>query len=991
MRINNIKKLLIVPLVLIFPFLMKGQMLNLEVKIIDNNGNPVKNAIIYTDEGSKTIITDSTGKAVLDVIENSVIFIKAEGYKPLITQVNSDVKEIILITDDGQYLVNMGYKMMSKKDIPGIVSVINTKDFVDIDYDRSVTGSMAARISGLQWSNNIWGLQNATVMVDGVPRNFDDVRIDEVQQISVLKGAHAVAMYGSLGAKGIILITTKRGEAYNKQVNARVNTYIGTPLKYPKYLNAADYMTLYNEARINDGLPIKYSNEEIENYKNGNRYIYPDVDYYSSDYLRKYTDNYNANVEFSGGNKNATFYTNIGYDLSTSLLNFGEGKNEKYQRFNARGNVDLRLNNFIKSSVDVSTVFYDNRMARGNYWYNATTLLPFKYVPLLPVNALNDSIYEIIRTTSRNIINGEYILGGTQEYMTHPFGDVYVGGYTKNIGRVIQVTNKINVDLNKVLRGLSLNTSIFADYRNSYDQFISNEYAVYYPVWENDKIVGFTKFGRDYRSGTENISNTSQTRSVGASLQLEYHRNFNDLHDLSTYIFSSAVSINRSGIYQPDKFASLGSELNYTFNKKYSINLIGVLVNSTKLPSKNKVGFSPSISLSWIVSNENFLKNVQILDFLKLSTTLSSLNYDLDINGYFLYENYYVSQGYYTWNDNINNANNSYTVSLRGDNPNLTYPQRKELTFSIEASLLKNQLWVQGNVFVTKLDGLITQRFSLYPSFINDFVPYTNYNCNQYSGFDAMIQLNKNINKVKLQLGLITTYVNSKVIKRDEIYAYSYLKREGKPVDAIFGLENAGFFMSQEDIENSALQMFGEVKPGDIKYKDQNGDGIINQNDEVMIGRWIAPFNYGVTLSLSYKNLTFSILGNGNIGGYSVKTNDYYWVDGDDKYSVVVLDRWTEQNKYNAKFPRLSSLRNENNFRYSDFWIYSTDRFDIDRVQITYNVPSNLIGRKVVKELRLNLGAYNLITISKNKDILDLAVGSSPYMRYFSFGIKANF
>lgn len=988
----KIKKLILINIIfLLIPFLLKGQVVNLELKVVDKAGMPIKNAKIYTEEGSKVINVDSTGKVQLEVFENSIIVIRAEGFKPVIAQINQDIKEIVLLEDDGQYVVNLGYKKVFSKELTGSVAVINTKDYVDIDYDRNVIGSMTGRINGLQWYNNIWGLQNATVLVDGVPRNFGDITIDEVEQISVLKSAHSIAMYGSLGAKGIILITTKRGEPYNKKVNARVNSYLGVPIMYPKYLNAAEYMTLYNEARRNDGLPEKYSVQEIENYRSGNKLKYPDIDYYSSEYLRKFVNNYNANVEFSGGNRNAAFYTNIGYDINSTLLNFGEGKNEKDQRFNARGNVDLRLNDFIKSSIDVSTVFYDNRRANGNYWGNAATILPFKFTPLLPITALNDSLWEFIRTTSRNIIDGKYIVGGTQEYMTHPFGDVYVGGYNKNVGRVLQVTNKIEVDLNKVLQGLALNTNIFADYRNSYNQFISNEYAVYYPTWQGDTITGLTKFGRDYRPGTENINNTSQTRSVGASVQLQYKRTFNEINDFAGYLFGSAISINRSGVYQPDKFTSLGAEINYKLNNKYLVEAVGVIVNSTKLPSKNKVGFSPSLSLSWIASNENFIKNINFIDFLKLSTSVSSIKYDLDINGYFLYENYFVSQGYYTWNDNISGANNSYTVSLRGDNPDLTYPVRKEFTVSLEASLLKNLIWLEGNLFVTRLDGLITQRFSLYPSFLSDFVPYTNYNCNQYSGFDAKLLFNKNINEVKLQLGLMTTYVNSKVIKRDELYAYSYLERKGKPVDAIFGLENAGFFMSQEDINNSPIQMFGEVKPGDIKYKDQNGDNVINQNDEVMIGRWIAPFNYGLTFTLSYKNLTFNILGTGNIGGNGVKTNDYYWVDGDDKYSVIVLDRWTEENKYNAKFPRLSSLRNENNFRYSDFWMYSTDRFDINRLQLTYNVPKNIIGQKVVKELKFNFSAYNLVTISKNRDILLLSIGNAPNMRYFNFGIKANF
>jgi hypothetical protein len=181
------------------------------------------------------------------------------------------------------------------------------------------------------------------------------------------------------------------------------------------------------------------------------------------------------------------------------------------------------------------------------------------------------------------------------------------------------------------------------------------------------------------------------------------------------------------------------------------------------------------------------------------------------------------------------------------------------------------------------------------------------------------------------------------------------------------------------------------VKPGDIKYKDQNNDGVINENDAVMIGRWIAPFAYSVNGSVSYANVTLFVQGTGNAGGNGVKNSNYYWVDGDKKYSEVVRGRWTEATKNTATYPRMSSGANKNNFQYSDFWIYSTDRFNLSKVQLTYNLPKSLLQHTFMRELGIYASGANLLTISKNREILELNVSSAPQYRYYNIGINAKF
>lgn len=960
----------------------------------DDKGKPVQGALISGNEGKILVYSNGSGQFTITVPAHSVVLITAKGYKMQSLSADAIPARISLTNDNGAQEINIPFRKLEKQDLPGAVSVLNPETYIDKDYNVAVENGMNGRVPGLLWSNNIWGLENALVLVDGVPRDFSDVTLSEVQQITVLKGVNAVALYGSQAAKGVIQITTKRGEANTQKVGVRVNTGIAVPKALPNYLNSADYMTLYNEARRNDGLADLYDATTIQNYRTGNSYRYPSVDYYSSDYIKKFQNSTDANAEFSGGNNIARFYSNVGWSTGNSLLNVGEGKNDHDNRFNVRGNVDLKLNDYISSSLSVNAIFGDSRRARGNFWGNAATLLPNRFSPLIPIDLIspNDNTALGIVKASHNLINGKYLLGGTQQFTTNPIADMYAAGFDDNIRRTFQVTNGIDANLGSILQGLSFHTLLNFDYANSYLQSISNTYAVYSPTWNNsyDSLTKLQKFNEDAVPGTQNINSTTQAQNLGVSAWLGYDKTVSDVHNLSATLLGYASSLKASNIYQPTTNSHLGLQLGYNYKHKYSADFSGAYVNSTKLPDGKRAAFSPTLSLGWLLSSEKFLSGSKAVDYLKLTASAGILNTDLDISGYYLYDNIYSSQAYFTWNDGIQ-AQNRASRSSYGASPDLSFPKRKELNAGIEGAFFNNLLSLQATYFRTNMDGMLTQRFSQYPSYFADFVPYTNYNSTLRTGVDFGLNVNKKAGALELNIGINATYAKSKVIKRDELYLDTYQNRAGKTADAIFGLVSNGFFQDQNDIDNSAKQMFSEVKPGDIKYADQNGDHVIDDRDEVMIGRWIAPFTYGITFSAGYRNFELFVLGTGSRGGNGVKNNNYYWVDGDDKYSEVVWDRWTPATKATAKFPRLSSSQNANDFRYSDFWLYKTDQFNLARVQLTYNFLGNVIRRTFFKDFGLYVSGANLIRFSKNSGILDLTVAGTPQFTYYSAGIRAKF
>lgn len=965
---------------------------NVKSTVYNDNGFPVSDALVTTSEGTAVTTTNAAGQFTASVPDKSLLVINAKGFQPQRVRIDT-VPEKITLLNKGAQPVNVVFKQVDKRDLPGAISVLEPETYIDRDYNLSVEAGINGRVAGLLGTSSIWGMENALVMIDGVRRDYSDITLNEVQQITVLKGVNAVALYGSQAAKGVILITSKKGEPGTRKVAVRVNTGIATPKALPTYLGSAEYMKLYNEARRNDGLPDLYDATTIQNYSTGNSYRFPSVDYYSSAYLKKHQNATDANAEFSGGNNIARFYSNVGWANSSTLLNVGEGKNEGDNRFNVRGNIDLKLNDYITSTVNVSAIFNDSRRGRGNYWGNAATLLPNKFTPLIPLNMIspdNTTAAAFIKA-SRNLIDGQYLLGGSQQFPTNPLADLYVGGYDKFIRRNFQVTNNVDVNLNNLLEGLSFHTLFNIDYRNSYIQSINNSYAVYFPTWSvtADSVSGLQKFGSDSRPGTQNISGTAQMQNIGFSSWLNYDKTVKEVHQFSATLLGYTSSIKTSDIYQPLTNSHLGVQLGYNYKHKYWADFSGAYVNSTKLPEGNRAAFSPTVSLGWLLSSENFLVGSKAVDYLKLSASAGMLNTDLDITGYYLYDNVYTPQSFFSWNDGL--YQNRASTSLYGGNPDLSFPQRKEVNASLEGSFFKNLLRFQSTFFVTEFDGLLTQRFALYPNYYSTFIPYTNYNANKRSGIDVMLNVNKKLGSVEMSLGVNATYAQSKVSKRDELYLDAYQNRAGKPVDAIFGLVNKGFFADQNDINNSPRQVFSEVKPGDIKYVDQNGDNVIDQRDEVMIGRWTAPFNYGINFTASYKNFNLFLLGTGNKGGNSLTNSDYYWVSGDKKYSEVVSGRWTTDTKATATFPRLSSSQNNNDFRNSDFWLYETDRFNLSKVQLTYNLPSSVLKKTFIKDLGMYVSGANLITFSKNRDIMDLTVAGTPQFRYYNVGVRARF
>jgi TonB-linked SusC/RagA family outer membrane protein len=973
----------------------KNAITTIESVVIDEHGNPIQGAIIYANEGAIIAKTDALGKFTISIPDQTNFLIESDGFESALFHYGeySNLKEFSLKSslsffgpkDD----VNIAFGKVKKGALVNAVSVINPSDILKYDNIQDITQVLSGRVSGMLGSNNIRGIGNALFIVDGLPRDINTINLAEVAQITVLKDINSSVMYGNAAVNGVVLVTTKRGQAYKKQVNVSGYYGISKPTALPNFLSSADYMDLYNEARVNDGLAPQYDAATIAKYRSGNHFRYPNVDYFSSENIKNIKSFSKIMTELSGGNDVTTYYSNLGWENSGSLINFGAGEKGSSSRFNVRGNVDIKINNWIKSTMDAVVVLNNEKGAVGtDYWSEAATRQPNLYSPLLPISLINPN--NALLKGRKNDVDGRYLLGGTSSYLSNVFANGYSGGINEKIQRTFSFNNQIDFDLAKITKGLAFHTNVSFDFYTTYNQSVNNAYSVYQPTWNatQDSIISLVQYGSDTRSGNQNVGSANFQRRIGLYGLLDYDRIFGG-HHITGSLLGYGNTYKTQNDLQGSKNVNLGLRLAYSFRNKYMADFSSAYVNSVKLPSGNRTALSPTLGLAWVISSEKFMSSLSAIDYLKLKISGGIMNSEAGIDGFYYYDNVYSRSSGYAWFEGT--WSNGGTISSFGGNNNLAFEKRNEINVGLEGTFFNRSLSIDGNVFASSYFDQITRPNTLYPSFYANYIPYKNFDNNTYKGAELGLSVNHNLGRLSATLGANALYVDNKVVKKDEIYSYDYQYRTGKPIDARFGLVADGFFMDQADIASHPTQAFGKVKPGDIKYIDQNNDGIIDANDEIQIGRWQSPFSYGLNLKLGYKNLTFFAQGNGRVGADGYMTNNYYWVDNNDKYSDFILNRWTEATKTTATTPRLSSLSNTNNYRSSTFWLYKDNYFTLDRVQVTYEMSEKIAGILKMKNIIFHVDASNLLTISKYKSIRDLSIGTEPFYRSFSIGIKTMF
>lgn len=975
----------------------------------DKEGNPIAGATVTYGENKVKVTTNESGAFSMISTPNTPVFIEANGGYEDSTSNSSSNGEVLILAKEliqagNVDSVNVPFGVLTKRKIAGSVGTINAPEILDYSEESSVGELIRGRIPGLLSSYNVRGIGSPLFVIDGIPSDnvypnwsrLGDAEIyaQEIQNITVLKDLSSALLYGARAKNGVVLITTKRGSINKKVLHFNLQTGINKPISYPEYLSASDYMELYNEASVNDGLDPRYSQEEIAGTKSGNNPLrYPDQDYYNSTFLKNMSSYQNFNANIANGNDVGQFSVNIGWRRNNGLIKVGP--EQLSNRFNLRTAVDYKITDFIKLKFNSSFILNNNSdprysgdfWSRNDFWKVSSTYRPNLYPLLIPTSVV-DEFTDIVG--GAKLVDGQFLLGGTNNYQNNIYGDLLFNGTSKQFSWLMDINTGLEFDLKGITEGLKATALVsFNNYSFSWEEK-ENSYASYSPsfVEGSNNVNNITKFGNDVRVTDQKVIDGYFYKGYAFYGKLDYQRNFNGVHDINAnaLVFSQVNA--RESLWTPERYGHVGFRANYMYSNKYIVEFTGAYAGSQIYFGTNdhKYAFSPGIGLGWIISEEDFFNNNGSIDYLKLTANWSKLNTDVNVSDDKITYNYYSAQNTFRYaNGQASNA----SQRIYPGNPNLLWEKMLNYNIGFESMLFDKKLGIQASYFYYKNYDFVVQRTNTLPDLIG-VIPYSNYGSEQTQGIELGINQATKVGGLKLNIGGNVVYSIPKILSVDEpFYKDEYRRRTGKPMDARYGYVALGLFQNQQEIDNHADQLFGEVRPGDIKYKDLNNDGVIDENDQQMIGNSTSRVEMGLHLRLSYKAIELFALGRGQFGANGSYSGSYYWVRGDDKYSTFVLDRWTADSPNDAKYPRLTTTTGSNNFRNSTYWQYNTDRFSLQTVQLNYTFSEmNFIG---LNQARFFLRSDNLLTISGINDVLNLRVGNAPNMRSFSLGVNLQF
>jgi len=985
-------------------------------RVVDEQGTPLPGVTVSVQGTTRGTITDVDGNFELNAPEDAVLSFSFRGYYPMLVDVSGreSLGDIVLTKDVNAGLIDLAYRKVNEGDLVGSVSYVNVVDNMESNYTTSTFENMEAYVGG--WNGTtLWGMTNENssyyVVIDGCPRGLaghENLIPTEIESITFLKGADAVALYGSRGAKGAMLITTKRGKVRDGlEINSRIVTGFHVAKSFPQYLSSAEYMSLYNEARKSDGEDPLYTDEQIYNYGSGkNPYRYPNVDYYSDEYISKVYNHTDVNLELVGGSERAKYYGSINYWTEGDYLKVGDSEDNRTHRYSMRGNVDVKVADFIRAYINANATFYDVKTASNANWWDAAakqrpcgnyTDLSAPMIPISMVDPSNQAALDLLSTTS-NIYDGMFLAGSSQQ-KTHVFGDMYAIGERKHTIRKFQFDAGLDFDLSSLLPGLSLKTIMGMDFSTNYTTSFGNGYGVFVPTWGSyngqEYIVGLTMEGEDSHTASQSVSTDDVDRMISVAAYLDYARSFGN-HNVHAMVLATGSQQTELGTYHSDCDPHMGFFAGYNYAHKYFLEFSSALVHSVRLAEGHRNKFSPSITVGWDIAKESFLSG-SFVDKLQLEGSASILNEDYDViydnTKYYLYNGAWGLNGWaFTYGDGKQAKDATPT---RGSNDELRMIQRKEVRGGIRTSFLKGMFTLAGNIFANDMDGYLILNGSELPDHMTHFLAIRNNNIVHRTGFDFEFTFNKKFGEVDLSLGFNGTQYTTERTKFDETPKYDYLAKEGQSEDAVWGYKCLGIFQSEDEIANAPKQNLGSSpKPGDLRYADINGDNKIDTDDQVCLGKsgkFGAPTSLGFNLVAKWRDFTFFVAGRGVMGAIDFMNNSsYYKMQQEDKYSVIARDCWREDNR-NAKYPRISTKSNANNYVTSDFWKFKRDIFYLDKVQISYQLPASLFSGSFVKGVSVFAMGSGLLTVSPESEYLELSVGGKPQSRYFGFGVQAKF
>ena len=1003
------------------------EQLNISGTVTDAAGEALIGvSVTVKDAKGLGTITNIDGKYNIKIQQYHTLVFSYIGYKPVNVLVKGD-KKIIDVqmseekTNAIDEVVVTGLGTQKKLTVTGAITNVDVsqmKQFPSSNFTNALAGNVpgiiAMQSSGQpgKSTSRFWvrGIStfgasaSAMILVDGFERNnIDDLNIEDIESFSVLKDASATAIYGSKGANGVILITTKHGKAGKININVKGEASYNTRTITPKFIDAPTYANLLNEARVTRNLAPQYQPEELALIRSGlDPDFYPNVDW-SKLLLKNGAMSYRADLSMSGGGNTARYFVSLSYVEDQGMYNTDEtlrkkyDTNANYKRWNYRMNVD----------IDVTPTTIIKLGVSGNLNKRNSPGLGDQYLwsELFGFNALSSPVL---------YSNGYVPAYGNNVHQMNPWVSSTRTGYNEEWDNNIQTNVTVEQKLDFITKGLSFTG------RFGYDTYNSNH--IYYRLWP-------AMYRANSRDSQGNIiwdklfEETSMSQTSGGDgsrhefleALLRWDRTFDKLHNFSAVSrFTQDERIQTRNIGTDIKNSvskrnqGLAGQLTYNYALRYFIDFNFGYNGSENFADHHRYGFFPAFSLAWNVAEEPLVKKaLPWLNMFKLRYSWGKVGNDNMGRFPYLYTLDYTPNIGYNWGSNLSSGTMPGIHYTQMASPNVTWEVARKTDFGFDFVAFDNKFSLTMDYFHEKRTGIFIQRMFLPDITGLESYPWANVGAVKSKGFDGNFQYKDHIGEINWTVRGNITYSKNTILERDEennVYAYQYGK--GYRVNQQRGLIALGLFRDYDDIRNSPKQSWGTVQPGDIKYKDVNGDGIVDDGDRVAIGATDTPsLIYGLGASVSWRGFDFNLHFQG-AGKYTFLINsgavnafrDGRWgniLQGitDNRWISSDISGTKETENPNAPYPRLSYGYNLNNQQSSSFWLRNGRFLRLKNLDIGYTLPKPMVNTIHLESVRIYISGQNLITWSPFK-LWDPELDSSqrgqiyPITRSLTAGIQ---
>lgn len=999
--------------------------------VVSDKLGPVPGASVMI-KGTRTgTLTDAEGRFSMKVNKGDVLVISFLGYddSEIVyngeTTINVKLKENSTLLDEVQVVA---YGTAKKATITGSMASVRTDDLLKTPAS-SISNALSGKVPGLstvQMSGQpgaddpsvyirgvgslTEGLSSPLILVDGVERSFNQLDPNEVEDVTVLKDAAATAVFGVRGANGVIIVTTKRGEEGRAKINFSTSFALQTPVRMPSFANSYEYAKTYNEAQAHDGLAESewtFDAAALEAFRTGsNPLAFPDTDWVDM-LIKKTAPQTQHNLTISGGTKKVRYFSSLGFFSQDGLFKSFEkdyNGNFSYKRLNYRINLDIDLTSSTLMRINLGGRMNDKRAPN--------------YEKKEDIRYLFRDIYWSTPFSGVGIVDGMWIVSDPKRFkLPGDFRDAlypyYGSGYNVREGNILNFDFMLEQKLDFLTKGLKFHFKGAYNSGLNYLKTFKGSEPRFEAVLQSDNSLKYRKVGDKVALSFSDA--TSQARDWYIEGAFNYAADFGNHHITALAMYNQSMKYYQGGNFNaiPRSYIGLVGRLTYNYAMRYMIDANIGYNGSENFAKGKRFGLFPAVSAGWIISEEKFMQWMKpYVSYFKIRASYGIVGNDRTPDGSrFLYlpDSYNASSGSYIFGTGLGTVYPGADEAKKG-NPNVTWEKSAKQNYGLDINFFKQRLKLVADYFIENRWDILTSR-KVIPGYLEVKLPIANIGKVKNHGYEVSLTWRDRIKGFNYNIGANVSYAKNEIVFEDEIpYPYDYMRRTGKPVGQQFGRITDGFF-SEQDVAGYEAGKGTEggipdhgpgyaPKPGDVKYKDLNNDGKIDELDVAAIGYPSYPLlTGGINMGFSFKGFDFSMT-------WSAATmtsrylRDIYRepfgaTNSRSLMKYMVTDSWTPEKGNNALAPAISFTNKSNNYVDSDLWLRDASYIRLKNMEIGYSLPKKALEKMKIKSLRFSLSGYNLLTFDKLK-IVDPETRTNdmslyPLVTVINFGAKIGF